>query len=116
MPEEFYLSADAWVVIAVGGPHQRQHAVQVGTDANGNREYTFPCGMGRRSHVAVFSRRLIEGREVCGQRWCQHRARDHEKFNEEIEQRIAEDEAEIASKMRAARESLKQLERRLVRK
>lgn len=117
MAEGCYLSADAWVVIHDGpGPRQRQHAVLISMDKQGNRLYRFPCGMGERSRVDIFSRGLIEGREVCGQGWCKHRAADHDKFKDEIEQRIAEDEAEIAEKMRTARASLLQLERRLVRK
>ena len=117
MTAEVYLSADAWVVIHDGpGPTQRQHAVLISMDAKGNRIYKFPCGMGERQSVAQFSRTLIEGRQVCGQRWCANRLRDHDKFKDEIEARIAEDEADMAERMRAARASLEKLERRLVRR
>jgi hypothetical protein len=113
---EIYLSADAWVVIHDGpGPRQRQHATVLSSDSKGNRVYTFPCGMGTRERVAVFNRNLIEGRQVCGQAWCQKRYADHHNHKDEIERRIAEDEAEVAEAMRAVRSRLKKLERRLVR-
>lgn len=117
MDTEVYLSADAWVVIRdrAGAPRQRQHAVLISMDSKGNRLYRFPCGMGERTAVDKFGRLPLDGHQICGQAWCKHRYADHDKFKDDIEARIAEDEAEIAVKMRAARGALIKLERRLVR-
>jgi hypothetical protein len=115
MPSEFYLTADAWIVISTYNGTQAQHAAIRGMDAKGQTEWSFPCGQGRRIKVDMVSDVPIEAFPVCGQHWCQKRLTDWQEHRPEIERQKAEDEAELQQKVASARKRLRALERSLAR-